>query len=312
MSYLLDALNKSGADTPENHQTGHQPTQPLGQPSAQPMNQPLTAQQIMYNQAAFGQESLARDESSNIYKWISVVLALVLTLIVGYVLGNKFTILSALAPDSAEPVPLVAEQTQPIPVTAAKTILVAPVQTATAVLTPTVRPEAKPAVIAAPAVEEQQLVISGQRAQTNPATTESTTAINNNKDTGLGDISADLLKKFNAAIEQSESTSVEDDVTEQQQILQSGERIKQLFSDVTAIDQLDPEFQATIPDLTYGTHIYATDPRQRWVKINDNTLQEDQWINNEILVIEIQHQFVVLEMNHVRFSLSALTDWTQR
>lgn len=315
MSYLLDALNKSGGENQPNNQSNNTSNNASNNQTSHQASYQPDHQQFMYQQAAFGQQ----DEGINVYKWISIVLALVLTLIFGFVLGNKFSILSAFstAPEVITQQPI-ATQT---PITAAPAVQ-APVTQA-----PVVTAKAQPAVQATQSqpITTQSTVAMATAAnvQVNPQSTPKTVnqtqptnqtsdkqlALSGDKDTGISNISSDLLKKFSAAVKQSESIALTDEIEEQKLLLKGDERIEQYFSHVATIEELTPALKADIPNLSYNTHIYATDPRQRWVKINGNTLQEEQWVNDDIQVIEIQQQMVILELHHTRFSVTALTDW---
>ncbi|MFT5161723.1 MAG: general secretion pathway protein B [Alteromonadaceae bacterium] len=275
MSYLLDALNKSsGENAPRD-----------GSPASPPM---------MYHPAAFDQ-----DEGVNIYKWVSIVLALVLTLILGIVLGNQLSIVPA---NTA----LVAQ----VPVTQAPIATPAQQSLTTPVITPTVVAATPPPLTVAkvsqqppeqimvgyiPPTDDNQLVVTAKRTKSDPANPPR-----------LDNISSDLLEKFSAAVKQSKDNNNADKLED---ILKSEEFDSQYLSNVDRITDLSLAVQITIPDLIYEAHIFSTAPDQRWVKINNKTIQEHQWIDDTIEVIEIQQQFVILEMQHVRFSLAALTDW---
>ncbi len=304
MSYLLDALNKSGNNSTSN--TNNPSSQTHSSQNQSSQNQ--SSQAMMYHQAAFDQ-----DEGINVYKWVSIVLALVLTLLLGIVLGNKFlfqsnqtapTAVVKLDPQvSSAP----AQTTTPSPV--AEPVVQAAAQTSTtpaeieqAVTAAVSRAPMITQVIEQAAEADEQLVISGNRTQPNPVNSIE-------KDPDLNNISDDLLQKFNNAIEQSENPTVAQTAELEKQLKQNDERIEQYFSHIATIDELTPQMQADIPDLIYGTHIFSTDADQRWIKINEQTLQERQWLNDDIQVIEIQQQFVIFEMRHTRFSLLALTDW---
>ena len=75
------------------------------------------------------------------------------------------------------------------------------------------------------------------------------------------------------------------------------------------ITELKPRQQLQIPSLSYQSHMYSSDILQRWVKINEQMMYEQQWLNSDIQIISIQPQFLILEMGHIRFSVPALEDW---
>ena len=280
MSYLLDALNKSKGEQPD-------PLNQTGQNQSSPM--------MMY-------PSYPPQQSTNIYKWISIVLALILTLIVGIVLGNKYALLGVPAASTT------AQQSQPTTAKAQnqadkkiennlETKIAAEIEDKVAAqnVAPTPTPQPQP---------QQDQVIQEQHTPTNTAQTEQTTP--NPKDTGIENISNDLLSKFNQAIIDSEN--VAQDYAEQID-LQTDQEVEDYLTRVPRITELKAQQQMKVPPLVYETHLYSSDRFQRWVKINGRTLQETQWLSEDIQIHEIQKQFLILDMGHIRFSIPALTDW---
>lgn len=279
MSYLLDALNKSkGEQRPPNA-----PPQP-----------------VMYQQTAF-----ATNEGINVYKWISIILALVLTLIVGIVLGNKYALLGVPEPVVVQPIQ------QPIQQVAPQANIVVPEKAeagkieAKKIEPKVAEPEkSEPETQVAKvndnetAQDTQVHVISGEPRALKP--------VDEIKDTGLDNISNDLLEKFNQAIKESESVAPELAKQASQPV---DAELDEYFSKVPKINELNAQQQMSIPTLIYETHLYSSDDNQRWVKINGKTLQQQQWINGDIQVLEIQRSLLILQMGHIRFSVPALTDW---
>ncbi|MCJ8270841.1 MAG: general secretion pathway protein GspB [Psychrosphaera sp.] len=292
MSYLLDALNKSRGEGD---------------------NQASTPQPMMYQQAAF-----SSDEGVNIYKWISIALALILTLLLGVVLGNRYSLTftdnAAVQPivqlpaqpliqSSAQPsvqavqapVEKKAEKTPPIEAKPVETVAktAEPYQEEIAELA-TEQTQAEPTV----PYNEEPMMISGEPRKLKPGKAL--------EDTGQNSISSDLLQKFNQAIRDSEDVDASYAEVQSQQI---GQELETYFTNVAKITELTTQEQLQIPTLIYETHLYSSDIDQRRVKINGKNLVEQQWINSELQVVEIQRQFLILEMGHSRFSLPALTDW---
>ena len=309
MSYLLDALNKSKGDqsTPSDHNQVPQP--------------------VMY-------PSYAPEPQVNIYKWISIILALVLTLIVGIVLGNKYALLgvpeskpaqTAVTPVSSPAKQPAAQQPiaqQPVGQTSAPEpttpVEKNPEQNKVQPSEPTkVEPtntqatetllaanEATNASTQTQEQEEPEEALEGEP-QVVGYQPESINADGKPKDKGLDDISNDLLSKFNQAILETEGT----DESYVQSGLQNDEEVEDYLTRVPRVTELLVEQQKLIPAMVYETHLYSSDRFQRWVKINGRTMQETQWVTEEIQIIEIQKQFLILEMGHIRFSLPSLTDW---
>ncbi|MFC4657081.1 general secretion pathway protein GspB [Rheinheimera marina] len=84
------------------------------------------------------------------------------------------------------------------------------------------------------------------------------------------------------------------------------------YHDVPAVpvQQLDDLLQRQIPPLKFEAHVYATEPAQRWVKVNGKDLQQGQWLSADVQVKEILPQYVVLQFGQQTFSVEALSDWS--
>jgi hypothetical protein len=78
------------------------------------------------------------------------------------------------------------------------------------------------------------------------------------------------------------------------------------------IQTLDELLKRQIPPLRFEAHIYASEPKQRWVKVNGKDLQEGQWVTADIQLKEITPQYVLLQTGRQMFSMEALTEWSYR
>lgn len=78
------------------------------------------------------------------------------------------------------------------------------------------------------------------------------------------------------------------------------------------INTLDDTLQRQIAPLRFEAHVYATDPKQRWVKVNGKDLQEGQWITADIQLKEITPNYVLLQNGRQLFSMEALSEWSYR
>jgi len=78
------------------------------------------------------------------------------------------------------------------------------------------------------------------------------------------------------------------------------------------IRSLDEMLQRQIPPLRFEAHVYASDPAQRWVKVNGKDLQEGQWVTADIQIKEITANYVMMQTGRQLFSMEALTDWSYR
>jgi general secretion pathway protein B len=77
---------------------------------------------------------------------------------------------------------------------------------------------------------------------------------------------------------------------------------------VTPINSLPERFKASIPPFKYLTHIYATEPSMRFIKINGRELYEGDSIG-ALRVIEITPEMTVFDFDGVEFSVEAMEDW---
>jgi hypothetical protein len=113
------------------------------------------------------------------------------------------------------------------------------------------------------------------------------------------DVSEELRNKFALALEQSDPMPRHQSVTEH-------------AAPARDIQTLDELLKRQIPPLRFEAHIYASDPQQRWVKVNGKDLQEGQWVTADIQLKEITPQYVLLQTGRQMFSMEALTEWSYR
>lgn len=78
------------------------------------------------------------------------------------------------------------------------------------------------------------------------------------------------------------------------------------------IRTLDDTLQRQIAPLRFEAHVYATEPKQRWVKVNGKDLQEGQWITADIQLKEITPNYVLMQTGRQLFSMEALSEWSYR
>ena len=111
-------------------------------------------------------------------------------------------------------------------------------------------------------------------------------------------ISNELLSKFNKAL-QEVSEQPESDVAPEKPDVQG----------VVRIDQLPPWLMTELPSMAFSAHMYASDPKQRWVRVNNDKLVEGDLIDRKVTIMRIDPQHVILNYAGHEFSMSALTDW---
>lgn len=113
-------------------------------------------------------------------------------------------------------------------------------------------------------------------------------------------VSDELRNKFELALKATESTATEQP------------SIRTHHAPARDIHLLDEQLKRQIPALRFDAHVYATEPAQRWIKVNGKTLQEGQWATADIRIREITPQYVLMEMGTQLFSMSALSEWSYR
>ncbi|MCU4677158.1 general secretion pathway protein GspB [Catenovulum sp. 2E275] len=109
-------------------------------------------------------------------------------------------------------------------------------------------------------------------------------------------VSADLLARFNAAVEETMA-------------LPQTELNQQNDSEVPRLTTLNSAFQMQIPPLDFQTHIYSSDAKQGWVKVNNKVVREGQSITAGLVLKQITPQDVILTYQGKTFSLPALSSW---
>lgn len=68
-------------------------------------------------------------------------------------------------------------------------------------------------------------------------------------------------------------------------------------------------YQDLVPELDFSSHIYASNKNERWVRVNNQVVQEGELITSTMRLISIEPQYVIIEMHERRFTLPALTSW---
>jgi len=113
------------------------------------------------------------------------------------------------------------------------------------------------------------------------------------------EVSDELRSKFALALEQSDPLPRHQAVTSH-------------AAPARDIQTLDDLLKRQIPPLRFEAHVYASEPKQRWVKVNGKDLQEGQWVTADIQIKEITPQYVLLQTGRQMFSMEALTEWSYR
>ena len=118
-----------------------------------------------------------------------------------------------------------------------------------------------------------------------------------NQNRSLDEVPAELKQRFNSAVE---ATELQVPVRQVQTVVRQ--------SSLPDISMLAAQEQAELPKLRYQMHIYASEPSERWIKINDQVLTEGDWLGDQLRLLEIRQQLIVWENSYSRFSQEALQD----
>jgi general secretion pathway protein B len=111
------------------------------------------------------------------------------------------------------------------------------------------------------------------------------------------EVSAELRERFASALAQSEQQP------------RANNTITAHSAPAQDISMLDLTLQQQLPRLKFEAHVYATQPAQRWVKVNGKSLQEGQWVTADVRLREITPHYVLLEFGQTLFSMRALSEW---
>ncbi|MBU3022066.1 general secretion pathway protein GspB [Aestuariibacter sp. A3R04] len=114
-----------------------------------------------------------------------------------------------------------------------------------------------------------------------------------------GDVSPELLARFNQALEELDNKATE--FQPKPQVV--------VRDDLPRVDQLPVRMLTRLPSMAFNAHMYASRPSDRWVRVNGVQLSEGDWINDEVQIVKIEAQRVILNFEGKNFSMAALTDW---
>lgn len=230
---------------------------------------------------------------SNFWRNLAIALALILAIAVGFLAGylllpqqNGQTILAKLtASTETEAAPALSSQ----PVPEVKT----PEKSDAAVKN--VTPEV--AETTASATDNEATAVASESLPPEPAVVTVTTDTPKAEPVDDPEVSAELRQRFASALEDSAE--------------QRGKSSTFTTHSAPAqdISMLDITLQRQLPKLRFEAHVYATQPAQRWVKVNGKSLQEGQWITSDVRLKEITPQYVLLEFGQQLFSMRALSEW---
>ncbi|WP_269517518.1 general secretion pathway protein GspB [Alteromonas sp. BMJM2] len=115
------------------------------------------------------------------------------------------------------------------------------------------------------------------------------------------EVSPELMARFNAAVEALDDKSPSS--------AREPETKVTVRDDTLRVDQLPVRLLTRLPTMNFSAHMYASQPRDRWVRVNGRQLSEGDWIADKVQIVNIEAQRVVLAFEDEIFTMAALTDW---
>ena len=115
-----------------------------------------------------------------------------------------------------------------------------------------------------------------------------------------GDVDSDLLRRIKRVADAVDSERVREP-----------EPLPRIVAvgDLPRIDQLPPAILTQMPSMSFSAHMFASNPEDRWVRVNGKRLAESGFITDELQLKRIESEKVVLEFREHEFTMNALTDW---
>lgn len=114
-------------------------------------------------------------------------------------------------------------------------------------------------------------------------------------------VSPELLARFNKAVEDLDKQQDDPNATR--------DTVVTVHNDIQRVDQLPVRLLTQLPSMTFSAHMYASNSRDRWVRVNGKEKGEGDWIDDEVQIVNIEAQRVILTFRGEVFSMAALTDW---
>lgn len=142
---------------------------------------------------------------------------------------------------------------------------------------------------------------SDSQEQTTADTNYEGTVLNEPQDGANVSVSPELMAKFNEAVKALD-TQAEEGQDEYKPSVS-------VHDDIIRVDQLPVRLLTRLPTMNFSAHMYASQPNDRWVRVNGRQLSEGDWIADKVKIVNIEAQRVILSFEGEIFSMAALTDW---
>ena len=163
------------------------------------------------------------------------------------------------------------------------------------------------------AQNSESLATTTQTAAAQAITNERDNTNDANSANGLSDtISPDLMKRFQQAMaemEQQESLQDNGAAFSEDEWQTNETRVNTQQPEVPRVDQMPGWILSSLPRLSFSAHMYASEPADRWIKVNNTELGEGDWIDGELQVVQIEPQHVILNFRGHEFTMRALSEW---
>ena len=140
------------------------------------------------------------------------------------------------------------------------------------------------------AEETEQIVIGGP---TSKKLTPSNLEANN---ISLDDVPEDLQQRFALAVEEESNSTFTEYVDEDEELVTSD------------ISSMPARFQYRVPEMRYDSHVYSTEAKDRWIRINGVDLRVGERLG-EIELVDILPQQSIFRLGKQSFTLESLQDW---
>ncbi|PKG83802.1 general secretion pathway protein GspA [Colwellia sp. 75C3] len=168
---------------------------------------------------------------------------------------------------------------------------------------------------------DEALIVSADKPRLMNKTSQAVTNTDvNYQVTKVEGVSNDLLARFQAAIDETETNNKATNdyqgdfsATDEQSSNELSDANTLAFdmneaASIKPLSQMSQQLQNALPSLQFEQHIYASDG-EGWVKVNGRDRYEGDSIGDNLIVDKILPQQVILSFRGEKFSLPALTNW---
>ena len=127
--------------------------------------------------------------------------------------------------------------------------------------------------------------------------------------------SAQMEKRFAAAVNATEHKNVNTDNTDNTDSTDStdikNDGLKSTDEkQIADIQNMSNTFQQKVPEIRYESHVYSSNKKDSWIKINNEKLKEgDVDRSGKLKVVDIEAQKTIFRLGRKNFSLESLVDW---